>query len=109
MKRAKQEAEARQHLAEEILPFDSLYTTPVGFYVWIQLPEQWTPSAFTAQAARHGVHVLPADLFAVDPKNAANAVRFVTGRSVNRVVLKESLEVLKGLLETGPSARMPVD
>jgi DNA-binding transcriptional MocR family regulator len=106
MRLAKQEARARQQLAEYILPKDFVYVTPVSYFIWLQLPEQWTPSRLAAEAARYGVHVLPSELFAVDTANAANAVRFVVGRSVSRVVLKESLEILRGLLESGPSGRM---
>lgn len=34
-----------------------------GFYVWLQLPQQWSASDFTARCAEHGLEVLCGDKF----------------------------------------------
>jgi DNA-binding transcriptional MocR family regulator len=105
IRKGRREAESRQKLVTQILPTKWVHSKPTSYFVWIELPEPWDASEFANEALRQGVSVWPAHLFAVDPGQSGRAVRFVIGAK-NRVILKESLEILAALLQTTPRHRV---
>lgn len=91
------EAEARQKLARAILPPGG-HAHESGLHVWQALPPHLDRAALTAAARGRGLGLMPADLFAVDPAAAPNAVRLALGAIADRARLKEALEALAALI-----------
>ena len=73
------EAAARQALAAEVLAGADYDAHPVGYHLWLHLPEPWRSESFAAQTARRGVTVTPAEAFVVGRGAAPHAVRLCLG------------------------------
>jgi hypothetical protein len=54
----REESVDRQCLAAAILPKRSFRADPVGFPLWVPLPESWTRSAFVGHMRAAGVGVV---------------------------------------------------
>lgn len=72
------ESAARQAMAASILPAGSFLADPIGFHLWLKLPEPWTRSAFLGHMRVRGVGVVASDAFAVEAP-APEAVRVCLG------------------------------
>ncbi|NTX63061.1 PLP-dependent aminotransferase family protein [Myxococcus sp. CA051A] len=101
--RRRREAHERLELAKDVLgdlmPRPGKATT---YHLWLKLPSTWRAEAFTSQARRRGVLVMPAELFTVGPATAPAAVRVCLGTPRTRASLEKGLHRLRETLEGGP-------
>ena len=98
----KEELTARQKIAREMFGKRAVCTDGAANSIWLHLPEQWTTTQFTMEAARRGVAVAPAELFVVDSNAQADAVRVSISSVSSREALREGLGILVDLLESKP-------
>ncbi len=64
-----------KRLAAAILPRAAYRADPVGFHLWLSLPEPWTRSAFVGHTRSTGVSVVASDAFATDGNAARGGAR----------------------------------
>ncbi len=102
----RRESIERQRLADEILrnvlPPDCIRTDPIGFHLWVSLPEPWTRSAFVGHMRSTGIGVVASDAFATGgvPPEAA---RVCLGGPPDRAAVRSALEFMAHALETSPT------
>jgi DNA-binding transcriptional MocR family regulator len=92
------EAEWRQALARDILAGSDMRSNASGFHIWLRLPEPLRGEAFEAAARETGVLVRSGATFAVDPRQATNAVRLCLSHEPDRARVRKGLERLASLL-----------
>jgi DNA-binding transcriptional MocR family regulator len=100
------EASARQALAAQVLAGARFDAHPVGYHLWLHLPEPWRSEGFTAQAGRRGAAVTPAEAFVVGRGAAPHAVRLCLGAPRTREALARGLRVVAETLAGAPDAGM---
>jgi DNA-binding transcriptional MocR family regulator len=100
------EAAARQELAAQVLAGATYDAHPVGYHLWLHLPEPWRSESFAAQAARRGVSVTPAEAFVVGRGAAPHAVRLCLGPPRSREALGRGLRLVAETLGGPPDAGM---
>lgn len=71
----RQESIERQGLVTAILPRATYRADPVGFHLWLSLPEPWTRSAFVGHTRSTGVSVVASDAFATEGDSARGGAR----------------------------------
>jgi len=84
------EARARQSIAREMLPAESVAAHPDGLHLWLTLPAHWNRRAFSAESRRQGLTLVPSDAFLVEGE-APNAVRMSLGVAESREALRAAL------------------
>lgn len=99
------EAVARQRLARDILGGAGYSHHPEGYHFWLPLPAGTSPSYLVDTLRPVGLSVVPSDVFAVEPKQAAPALRVSIGGSLSRERLARALRMLDALLAHGPRLR----
>jgi DNA-binding transcriptional MocR family regulator len=102
------EAAARQALAAEALRGAAYDAHPVGYHLWLHLPEPWRSESFAAQSARRGVTVTPAEAFVVGRDAAPHAVRLCLGAPRTREALSRGLRLVAETLAGAPDAGTPM-
>ena len=100
------EAAARQAIAREALGGATYDAHPVGYHLWLHLPDPWRSESFAAQVARRGVAVTPAEAFVVGRGAAPHAVRVCLGAARTREALARGLRVVAETLGGTPDAGM---
>jgi len=98
----RQESMARQKLVSAILPRHTYRADPVGFHLWLSLPQPWTRSAFVGHTRSTGVSVVASDAFITDGA-PPEAVRVCLGGPAGRDELKRALGILADALQQSPS------
>jgi DNA-binding transcriptional MocR family regulator len=98
----RQESMARQKLASAILPRHGYRADPVGFHLWLSLPEPWTRSAFVGQTRSTGVSVVASDAFITDGA-PPEAVRVCLGGPADRSAVRSALEFMAHALAESPT------
>ena len=98
----RREMEGRQRLARAILGGHSPRGHPLGYQLWLELPEPWCTDAFVAEARERGIKVMGASAFALNRGRVPHAVRLSLGQP-SRSELDRALRTLAGLL-TGLNA-----
>jgi len=98
------EADARQAIAADqlatTLPAGAqMATAPGALHLWLSLPAMWSRQEFTAAAAKQGVLVRPANLFAVDATPAPESIRISLTGPRTRDELRAGLAIVAQLLE----------
>jgi DNA-binding transcriptional MocR family regulator len=68
----------------------------------------WAARAFAREAERRGVGVTPVEIFAVDPRCSANAVRVCISAAHDMARLRAGLSMLARLLATSPAGEGPI-
>ena len=98
----RRESMERQELAAAILPRGTYRADPVGFHLWLSLPEPWTRSAFVGQPARPASASSPAT---PSPPKArrAEAVRVCLGGPADRSAVRSALEFMAHALAESPT------
>jgi DNA-binding transcriptional MocR family regulator len=102
----RRESMERQRLAEtilrKVLPASCIRTDPIGFHLWVSLPEPWTRSAFVGHMRSTGIGVVASDAFATDgvPPEAA---RVCLGGPPDRAAVRSALEFMAHALEASPT------
>jgi DNA-binding transcriptional MocR family regulator len=100
------EAAARQAIAAETLSGADYDAHPVGYHVWLHLPEPWRSESFAAQVARRGATVTAAEAFVVGRGAAPHAVRVCLGAPRTREALGRGLRLVAETLAGTPDAGM---
>jgi DNA-binding transcriptional MocR family regulator len=98
----RQESIERQKLATAILPPDTYRADPVGFHLWLSLPEPWTRSAFVGHTRSTGVSVVASDAFVTDGA-PPEAVRVCLGGPADRPAVRSALEFMAHALAESPT------
>jgi DNA-binding transcriptional MocR family regulator len=96
------EVSARHELAKRILS----QTTPPGHttpHWWIALPEAWRAEDLTAECRKRGVGITPAAAFAVNRDDVPIAVRICLAAVPTQQRLQDGLQIIKEILERGPT------
>ncbi len=93
------ECRARHEIVMDVLAEHELTAPPEAYSAWLQLPAQLTARALALEAFARGVKLSPAESFAVDKGQAANAVRICLGGNTSQESLRKGLRVVKDLLD----------
>jgi len=88
------EAAMRNRAVRRILPRAT--GDPRSAHLWLPLPEQWTPDAFTEEARRRRVRVASATSFAVG-KDVPRAIRISIGAPASIADLETALQILANI------------
>ena len=97
----REDAAARQALVRQRLAGFAVRADPRAYHCWWELPEPWRAETFVAAAARRGIAVTPAAVFAVVPGHAPNAVRLALS-APSADTLSSALTVLATLARGTP-------
>jgi DNA-binding transcriptional MocR family regulator len=96
------EVASRHELAKRIL----CQTTPPAHatpHWWIALPEAWRAEDLTEECRKRGVGITPAAAFAVNRDDVPSAVRICLGAVSTQQRLQDGLQIIKEILERGPT------
>ena len=94
----------RRELALGILDPRAVRCQPGACFLWLRLPETWTPGDFARELADRGVKVTPGPAFAVGPRADDRCVRVCFG-GASREAFQQALHMVNGLLDEDPSER----
>jgi DNA-binding transcriptional MocR family regulator len=98
----RRESIERQRLAASILPKRSYRADPIGFHLWLSLPEGWTRSAFVGHMRSTGIGVVASDAFVTDG-TPPEAVRVCLGGPAERSTVRGALEFMAHALTESPT------
>ena len=98
----RRESVERQKLATAILPRNTYRADPLGFHLWLSLPEPWTRSAFVGHTRSTGVSVVASDAF-VTGGAPPEAVRVCLGGPADRSAVRSALEFMAHALAESPT------
>ena len=98
----RRESIERQKLATTILPHGMYRADPVGFHLWLSLPDPWTRSAFVGHTRSTGVSVVASDAFATEG-TPPEAVRVCLGGPADRTTVRSALEFMAHALAESPT------
>lgn len=93
------EADARQRLAAELIDMSRASTARGALHLWLRLPPHCPPKAFAEDARRRGVLLRPADLFAIDAAARCDAVRVSLTGPPSREELRAGLSIIAAMQE----------
>ena len=98
----KEEMRRRQQVARDKLSQFDVVITPLGFHVWLKLPEPWRAGQFVREAEYRGVLVKGAGTFAVGRFEAPHAIRIAisSARDIDQMI--QGLDILVEMLRAGP-------
>jgi DNA-binding transcriptional MocR family regulator len=96
------EVSSRHELAKRILSQTAppAHTTP---HWWITLPEAWRAENLTEECRKRGVGITPAAVFAINRDEVPMAVRICLGAVSTQQRLQDGLQIIKEVLERGPT------
>jgi len=66
-------------------------------HAWLQLPDAWTAQELAHESASRGFPVAPASVFAIDRRNAPNAVRLSLGVTTETAELETALRTIAAI------------
>ncbi len=98
----RRESVERQRLVKAVLPAATYRADPVGFHLWLSLPEPWTRSAFVGHTRSTGVSVVASDAFATEGA-PPEAVRVCLGGPADRSAVRSALEFMAHALAESPT------
>lgn len=97
------EAAARQAIAQEVFARFELKAQPYSYHVWLTLPEPWTSDEFTMLARANGVLVLSGSQFQAERSGTASrCVRLVLMSPTSQDELRFALTKLASLIDSDP-------
>jgi DNA-binding transcriptional MocR family regulator len=96
------EVSARHELAKRILSNTAPPAHSTSHW-WIALPEAWRAEDVTEECRKRGVGISPAAAFAINRDDVPIAVRICLGAVSTRQRLQEGLQIIKEVLERGPT------
>lgn len=91
----REEAAARQTLAESLLGQSSYVSHARGYHLWLTLPDQVRAGELSAALNAEGIGSVPSDRFAVG-ESSVQALRISLGGQADRPRLSAALRVLEG-------------
>ena len=86
----------------KVLPGGGIRTDPIGFHLWVSLPEPWTRSAFVGHMRATGIGVVASDAFATEG-SPPEAVRVCLGGPPDRAAVRSALEFMAHALAESPT------
>lgn len=98
----------RQAAAASLLPAGLRRAHPSSFHIWLHMANGWIARAFAREAERRGVGVTPVEIFAVDARCSANAVRVCISAAHDMARLRAGLTALGRLLAEAPLGDGPI-
>jgi DNA-binding transcriptional MocR family regulator len=84
------------------LPRHGYRADPVGFHLWLSLPQPWARSAFVGHRRSTGVSVVASDAFITDGA-PPEAVRVCLGGLADRSAVRSALEFMAYALAEAPT------
>jgi DNA-binding transcriptional MocR family regulator len=99
----RRETEARYEIARKYFDGMDWHGHMAAFHALLYLPDPWQADDFVARARQAGIIISPLTPFAVDPYEAAQAVRITLSQAPDRATLERALAALRELWERGPS------
>jgi DNA-binding transcriptional MocR family regulator len=93
----REEAAARQKIAQSVLGQFSFWSDPNGHHLWLPMPAHWHAADLAEHAARSGIAVVPSSAFAVAP-SVPEAVRISLGVAADAEALRQALNLFAKLL-----------
>lgn len=97
----KSELRSRHEILLATIPADRVSAVPTSTHAWLRLPEPWRGSDFTQACRRRGVVVLPGEAFTSRQAAAPHAVRINLAAARSQSALRQALQVIADLLESG--------
>lgn len=95
-----QEARRRNLLCRSLLEGQQLHSIDTGYFVWLELPEDWTASDFSQQASEQKVIVTPLEHYLVGrDRPDHDAVRIAISGPESLSQLEHGLRVIHDLLD----------
>ncbi len=101
--RKREEATARQELAQRILPAGRFQTAGQSYFLWLALPAPWRVDHFVRAARDRGVLVASAEAFTTGRAEPPAAVRVSLSAPSERTQVAAGLQTLADMLEQGPA------
>jgi DNA-binding transcriptional MocR family regulator len=98
----KEEMKQRQQVARNKFAGFDVVITPLGFHVWLKLPEPWRAGQFVREAEYRGVLLKGAGTFAVGRFEAPHAVRIAISSARDLEQMCQGLDILVDMLRAGP-------
>lgn len=95
----------RRQLALTVLSGRNVLCAPGSCFLWLKLPEQWTPGDLARELDDRGVRVTPGTAFAVDRRADDQAVRICFGGTASRDQFGKALATVNQLLDQDPAER----
>ena len=89
----------------EVLRDRVVHCAPAAPFLWLKLPEPWTPGDFARALDERGVRVTPGTAFAIDRRSDDQAVRICFGGLVTRAQLRDALLSINALIDEDPAER----
>ncbi len=99
----RKEAARRLALVAAALPGTVLRSTAGVYHGWLTPPPPWRGVDFANQLAHAGVHVSPAEVFAVDESAVPQAVRITLGGELTDSRLERAMRIIRGVLDRDPA------
>lgn len=96
---------ARRAMALDLLKDHEVQCAPHAPFLWLKLPEAWTPGDFARALDGKGIHVNPGTSFAIDRRADDQAIRICFGGKASREELRQALLVVSQLLREDPFER----
>lgn len=95
----REEATARQDMAQQLLGNLEAARHPNGLHLWLRLPAHWQAQDFAGYARRHGLALVAEDSFAVDARHGGSeSVRIALGAAEDRATLAQALVAIEAVL-----------
>ena len=101
------EAQARQQIAREVLPANRFSGAACAFHLWLTLPDDWSQAEFSGYLRAKRLVVAGSDAFAVTLA-PPEALRLCLGTLANRDETRRILSLLADLLDQPPALSRPV-
>jgi len=96
------EVASRHELAKRILSQTTPPPHPTPHW-WIALPQAWRAEDLTGECRQRGVGITPAAAFAINRDNIPTAVRICLAAVATQQRLQDGLQIIKEILERGPT------
>ena len=93
---------ARRAMALEVLHGREICCAAGATFLWLKLPEQWTPGEFARALDERGVRVSPGTAFAIGRGSYEQGVRACFGGAVTRSNLRDALQRIDQLVDEDP-------
>lgn len=93
---------ARVQLSKSLLKKWNVRSKDGVNFLWVDIPEGWSGSAFMSACEAEGILVAVADKFTLPQKSAPNAVRLTVSQTKDEDELKTGIEQIDALLSRPP-------
>jgi DNA-binding transcriptional MocR family regulator len=101
----RQEAQARQQIAAQVITRSTFVSKPEAFHLWLSVPAPWSRVEFANHLRANGVGVIVSDTFTVTGA-PQSAVRVGLGGPQSREECRHMLEIIDDALEYAPEAAL---